>query len=47
MPAARHLLTVWNPSYAASAMNAHFKVLLAGGGFNAGEWLACASERRS
>jgi hypothetical protein len=30
MPAARHLLTVWNPSYAASAMDAHLEVLLSG-----------------
>lgn len=30
MPAARHLLTVWNPSYAESAMDAHLEVLLSG-----------------
>jgi hypothetical protein len=28
MPATRHLLTVWNPSYSDSAMDAHLEVLL-------------------
>jgi hypothetical protein len=28
MPAPRHLVTVWNPSYAADAMDAHLRVLL-------------------
>jgi hypothetical protein len=28
MPAPRHLLTVWNPSYSESAMDAHLEVLL-------------------